>query len=74
MESVLLVINAGLVVYGFSITYILIRNKRRETEIMKNSDYLREWIKVHKNLEKASGALLEIKKLDDENLIYWGNK
>lgn len=53
-----------------SLAYIITNHLKRR-EHARYEQVVREWLKVHLAFQKASHAVIEIKKLDTDSLMYW---
>lgn len=61
--GILLITNAVSLVY-------LVRARRLNKKIFKNADLLTQYIEIHNRLQRASGCLIELRRLESENMFY----
>lgn len=49
---------------------IMLRARYLNQQIHKNQQILRNWLKVHKDLQNASGTVVEIRRMDLDSIFY----
>lgn len=50
---------------------LFFRSRHLNKKIYKDERLVLEYLRLHDQLQKTSGAVVEIKKLDSSNMMYW---
>ena len=61
---------AFLVVTNLISLGLYFRARHLNRMISKHTDALREWLKVHVSLQRASGSVLQIRRIEEDGIMY----
>lgn len=60
--------------YSVTISILYLSNRLSQSNIIKNQDTLKAWLKVHQDLQTGAGAVLEIRRINPNDMFVWGRE